>query len=79
MSRRPAWDLSPHGTAAAYRRHLRHDEKPCDACTEAEARRQFARPGKDAWNARRRERYAAARAAGLSYDEAHAARSRRAA
>lgn len=79
MSGRPAWNLSPHGTPAAYRRHLRREEDPCTACSDAEARRQYARPGKEAWNARRRERYATARAAGLSRNEAHDARSRRAA
>ncbi len=36
------WDpalLKPHGTAAAYRRHHRHSEKPCVPCQQAEARR----------------------------------------
>jgi len=27
--------LEPCGTHAAYRRHLRHDETPCDACRQA--------------------------------------------
>lgn len=26
---------SPHGTEAAYKRHLRHKEEPCDACRAA--------------------------------------------
>lgn len=29
-------DLKPCGTPAAYRRHLRHGQEPCDACREAE-------------------------------------------
>ena len=29
-------DLKPCGTQAAYKRHLRHGEEPCDACKEAE-------------------------------------------
>lgn len=29
--------LKPHGTPAAYRRHLRHGEKPCEACRLAVA------------------------------------------
>lgn len=32
-------ELKPCGTSAAYRRHLRHGETPCDACTAAEAER----------------------------------------
>jgi hypothetical protein len=28
--------LKPCGTPAAYRRHLRHREEPCDACRQAE-------------------------------------------
>ncbi len=31
------WRLRPCGTAAAYRRHLRHGEKPCRQCMEANA------------------------------------------
>ena len=30
-----ARDLKPCGTTAAYQRHLRHGETPCDACREA--------------------------------------------
>jgi hypothetical protein len=33
-------DPRPHGTIAAYRRHYRHGEKPCEACRQAELRRQ---------------------------------------
>ena len=33
-------ELKPHGTAAAYKRHRRHGETPCDACLLAEAQRQ---------------------------------------
>lgn len=29
--------LKPHGTAAAYRRHYRHSEMPCEACRRAMA------------------------------------------
>ena len=35
MSWRPRWNLEPCGTLAAYRRHSRRGEKPCDACREA--------------------------------------------
>jgi len=30
-----ARQLQPCGTPAAYRRHLRHGEQPCDACRDA--------------------------------------------
>jgi hypothetical protein len=55
------------GTPAAYRRHLRHNGKPvrCERCLKAESTR-----GRDTLNERRRERYAVARAAGLSAREA---------
>ena len=33
-------DVMPHGTPAAYRRHYRYGEKPCESCRQAEARRQ---------------------------------------
>src|SRR5258706_15350130 len=33
------WLLKPCGTAAAYRRHLRHGERPDAACRFAEAQR----------------------------------------
>jgi hypothetical protein len=36
------WDpgyLKPHGTIAAYRRHYRLGEKPCEPCRQAESRR----------------------------------------
>ncbi len=29
----------PHGTTAAYARHLRHDETPCEPCRKANAER----------------------------------------
>lgn len=32
-------ELKPCGTPAAYRRHLRHDEEPCEACRAAESAR----------------------------------------
>lgn len=32
-------ELKPCGTPAAYRRHLRHGEYPCEACREAELER----------------------------------------
>ena len=34
MSWRPRWNLEPCGTLAAYRRHSRRGEKPCEACRE---------------------------------------------
>ena len=76
MSGRPWWNVSPHGTRAAYRRHLRHGERACERCLDAERMGWAARP---AYEERRRERYYAARAAGLSRDEAKALRSDRAA
>jgi hypothetical protein len=30
--------LQPCGTTAAYQRHMRHDEDPCEACREANRR-----------------------------------------
>jgi hypothetical protein len=33
-------DVKPCGTPAAYRRHLRHGERPCESCRQAERRRQ---------------------------------------
>ena len=35
MSWRPSWNLEPCGTLAAYRRHSRSGEKPCEACRQA--------------------------------------------
>jgi len=32
-------DVKPCGTLAAYRRHYRHGEQPCEACKKANARR----------------------------------------
>jgi hypothetical protein len=32
VSWRPWWNLEPCGTPAAYRRHSRAGEKPCEAC-----------------------------------------------
>ena len=32
-------DLRPCGTTAAYRRHQRHRERPCEPCRQANARR----------------------------------------
>ena len=37
--RHPDWQLRPHGTPAAYYRHLRRGEKPCPSCQQAESRR----------------------------------------
>ena len=34
MSYRRPWNLEPCGTLAAYRRHSRAGEKPCEACRE---------------------------------------------
>lgn len=55
-------DTRPCGTPAAYRRHQRHGEKPCEACRQAHARyRQDS-----GYNARRRENYRQLRDAGES-------------
>ncbi len=35
----PPRTLAPCGTTAAYARHLRHGETPCDACRKANAER----------------------------------------
>jgi hypothetical protein len=35
VSYRPSWNLEPCGTLAAYRRHSRRGEKPCEACRQA--------------------------------------------
>jgi C-5 cytosine-specific DNA methylase len=35
VSYRPWWNLEPCGTLAAYRRHSRRGEKPCEACRQA--------------------------------------------
>jgi len=47
--RHPDWQLRPHGTAAAYRRHHRRGEKPCESC------RQFKARDMQDWKARKRE------------------------
>lgn len=31
-------DVKPCGTSAAYKRHYRHGEKPCEACRQANIR-----------------------------------------
>ena len=31
-------DLRPHGTTAAYKRHYRRGEQPCEACRQAQSR-----------------------------------------
>jgi hypothetical protein len=67
----------PCGTASAYRRHYRNGEKPCRPCKQAESRRGQDSPAKKAYNARRRERYSAARAAGLTAREANRRKSLR--
>ena len=43
MSYRPRGDLEPCGTLAAYRRHSRRGEKPCEACRIAANRDKAAR------------------------------------
>lgn len=82
MSGRDWAALEPCGTAAAYKRHLRQG-KPvrCVTCLQGEARRwqDKDQAAKEARYAIRRQRYAEARAAGLSPREANRARSRRAA
>ena len=60
------------GTAARYRWHLRHEGKPvrCQPCLQAERIRDDR--ARDAYNARRRQRYAEARAAGMTSRQANA-------
>ena len=70
-------DLAPCGTEAAYRRHRRRGEDTCEPCRQANARKAAGR--KEADNARRRERYAQARAEGLSPRQASHVRARKAA
>jgi hypothetical protein len=41
--------VKPCGTPAAYRRHKRHGERPCESCAQAERRR-----NQDRMRARRR-------------------------
>ena len=36
-------NLKPCGTTAAYRRHIRHGEKPCDDCRRAAVQRESER------------------------------------
>jgi hypothetical protein len=36
--RHPDWQLTPHGTLAAYRRHYRRGTQPCEACKQAKSR-----------------------------------------
>jgi hypothetical protein len=37
LRRRTSKTLAPHGTTAAYLRHLRHDDEPCEPCRQANA------------------------------------------
>jgi hypothetical protein len=39
VSPRPDWQLRPHGTAAAARRHYRRGTPVCDPCRQYESRR----------------------------------------
>ena len=50
-------DFKPCGTSAAYRRHKRNNETPCDACKEAEQERTnaYRRANRDRIMRRRRE------------------------
>jgi hypothetical protein len=66
-------DLKPHGTPAAYRRHYRNGTKPCEACRKAQSRQnadRLTQGGRTGEYEARRERYRAARAAGLGSREA---------
>jgi hypothetical protein len=38
LRRRTSRHLAPHGTPAAYLRHLRHGDEPCEPCREANAK-----------------------------------------
>jgi len=62
--------LKPCGTSAAYRRHLRHGERPCDSCKAAQAR-DFHDNRAAAVYAARNARYAALRAQGKTSREAN--------
>ena len=75
MTRRNELDVKPHGTPAAYRRHYRHGEKPCEACRQAESIRLAESAARSGYEARRRQWYRAARAAGLNSREANWAKS----
>ena len=62
MSYRRPWNLEPCGTLAAYRRHSRAGEKPCEACRRArnadgQARRRAA--AEAFWRARAEDDYRA--------------------
>lgn len=61
--------LKPCGTTAAYRRHLRHGERPCEHCRQAEARLHQER-WRGGYDQVRRDRYATARAAGKNSRDA---------
>ena len=41
--RHPDWQLRPHGTAAAARRHYRRGERLCESCRQYEIRRHAGR------------------------------------
>lgn len=56
-------DVRPCGTPAAYRRHLRHGERPCAACLLAEATEKSFTQNRAPDP--RRERYRMLRAAGI--------------
>ena len=63
MSWRPRWNLEPCGTLAAYRRHSRRGEKPCEACRETRNADSQARRRAKAeafWRARAEDDYRAA-------------------
>jgi hypothetical protein len=74
---RPDWQLRPHGTAAAYKRHYRRGETPCETCRRAETLRVAEWRERTGYDADRRDRYRAARAAGLDNYDAQALRSTR--
>lgn len=74
----PEWELKPHGTAAAARRHRRNGETVCEACRQAEtlASAEFRERHPEYVAARKkasRDRYRTARAAGLSVADAKTA------
>lgn len=76
MGNRAPGDLEPCGTAAAYRRHLRHGEDVtlCPRCCEAESVRYTAGGAsarrRERMSATWRERYVQARAERLSSQDA---------
>jgi hypothetical protein len=75
--RHPDWQLKPHGTLAAYRRHLRRGERACESCLQAGRRSWSLRAARI--NAARADAYRRARDAGMTAAQARIASKRGAA